>query len=71
MSECEGSYEEKGDADLNPYQSAMLNDLELYSVHTESAEIEKWSAVSTKVDYVGHNRKSLPTNRVKYNPTEG
>ena len=30
----------------------MLNDFELYSVHAECAETEKWSVLNTKTDYV-------------------
>ena len=28
----------------------MLNDFELYNVHADSAEIEKWTIPSTKVE---------------------
>ena len=37
----------------------------------ESADIEKWSLLNTKIDYVEQNRKELPINNVKFNPTEG
>ena len=30
----------------------MLNVFELYNIHTEIAEAEKWSILSTQVDYV-------------------
>ena len=33
--------------------------------------ILKWSILSTNTDYVEHTRKALPTNRVKFNSTEG
>ena len=49
----------------------MLNDFETYNVHVESAEIEKWSILNTKIDYVEYIRKELPSNRVKFSPTEG
>ena len=62
--------DEKADFSLNPYEYTILNDFELYSVHPESAEIERWFIFSTKVDYVKYNRKALDTNRVKFNPTE-
>ena len=49
----------------------MLNDSELCNVHTECAEIEMWSLLCTKVDYVDNNRRALPTNRLKFNSAEG
>ena len=58
------------DSELNPYECAMLNDLKLYNVHTESAEIKKWSIINTKIDYVEYNRKELPSSRVKLSSTE-
>ena len=42
----------KTDSKLNPYECAMVKDFELYNVNTGSAEIEKWSILSIKVDYV-------------------
>ena len=62
--------ESKRKTDLNSYECAMLNDFELYIVHRVSAEIEKWSILSTKVDYVDYNRKELSTYRVILNATE-
>ena len=59
------------DLKLNSYECAMLNDLELYSVHVESTKIEKWSIFNTKIHYVEHNRKELPSNRVKLGSTGG
>ena len=53
-----------------PYECTMLNNFELYNVHIECAEIEKWSILNTEIDYVTYNRLSLPTNRVKFNLTE-
>ena len=47
------------------------NVFELYSVHAESAEIEKWSVLHTEVDCIEYRRKALPTNIVKFNPTKG
>ena len=49
----------------------MPNDFELYDVHVESSEIEKWSILSTKVDDVEISRKAILTNKVKFNLTEG
>ena len=49
----------------------MLNDFELYNVHAESAEIETLSFLNTRIDYVEYNRKQLPSNRVRFIPTEG
>ena len=48
----------------------MLNYFELYNVYTESADIEKCSVSSTKVDYVKYNRKALPANRIKVNKVD-
>ena len=48
----------------------MLNDFEFYNVQAESAEIEKWSILSTNIDYVEYNRKGPPLNRIKYSLTE-
>ena len=47
----------------------MLNDSDLYNVQDESAEIEKWSILSAKVDNAEYKRKALPANRVKLSPT--
>ena len=49
----------------------MLSDFKLYNIHDKGAEIERLSIMSTKVDYIELNRKVVPTNRVKFNPTEG
>ena len=49
----------------------MFSDSELYNVHFEIAGIEKWSIFSTKVGYIEHNRKELPTKKIKCCPTEG
>ena len=49
----------------------MLNDFELYSVHAETAKIEKWSILSTKIDYVEHNEKVLPSNINEGNVKKG
>ena len=70
MYECEWNNEEKADSKLNPDECAMLNDFEIYIVHAESAETEKRSILSTKVDYGEYNRKVLPSTRVKFKPTE-
>ena len=48
----------------------MLNTFKLCSVHAKSDEVEKWSILSTKEDYVEYKRKELPTKSVKFNPTE-
>ena len=45
-------------------------DSEPYNTHTESAEIDKWPLLSTKVGNVEHNRKVFSANRVKFNPTK-
>ena len=68
---CESSHKEKSDSDLCSYEDAILNDIELFNVHTESAEIEKWPILSRKVDNVKNGRKTLPANRVKFKWTEG
>ena len=39
MNECENDDKPEIDSQLNPYECAMVNDFELYNVHTESAEI--------------------------------
>ena len=49
----------------------MLNDFKLYNVHAESSEIEMWSILNTKIDYVEYIREEQPLNRVKFNPMEG
>ena len=48
----------------------MCNDFELYYVHAQNAETEKWFIFNTKIDYVEYNRKELPFNRVTFSPTE-
>ena len=47
-----------------------LNDFKSYGIHTECAEIEKWSILSSKIDNVEQNRKSLPAIRIKLNSRE-
>ena len=34
-----------------------VKNFEIYNVHVESAEIERWSIHSKNVDYVEYNRK--------------
>ena len=48
MYECEWGNEEETASKVNNYECAILNDFELCNVH---AEIEKWSILSTQVDY--------------------
>ena len=48
----------------------MFNDFELYSIHAEDAEIEKWYILSIKMDYIKYSRKVLLANRVKIHQTE-
>ena len=67
---CKSSDEEKSDSHLNPYECVVFNDFELFKVHTECAEIENWSHLSTKIDYVECNGKALPANRVRFNPAK-
>ena len=71
MYECENDCKPQVDIQLNPIECAMLNDFELYIVHAESAEIEKWSILNTKIDYVEYSRKELPSKRIKFSSTEG
>ena len=52
MYECKDDDKQQFDSQLNPYKCVMLNHFELYSVHTESAEIVKWSILNAKIDYV-------------------
>ena len=47
------------DSQLHPMKCGMLNDFELYNVHAESAEMEKWSIPNTKINYVEYNRKDI------------
>ena len=68
--ECEHDDKPKIDSQLNPYECAVLNDYELYNGHGESAEIDKWSILNIKIDYVDYNRKELPSNKVTFRPTE-
>ena len=49
----------------------MFDHFEPYNVHAESAEIEKWSILSTRVNYVQYKGKVLHINRVNFNPTVG
>ena len=42
----------------------MLNNFELYNVYVKSAEIQNWSILNTKIDYIEYDRKELPSNRV-------
>ena len=55
---CSLTHKEKADSKLNPYECTMLNDFELCNVHAVSAEIEKWTILSTKVDYAEVNGKA-------------
>ena len=71
MYECENNDKPQTDSQLNPYECAISNDFELYNIHSDNAEIEKWSIVNTKIDYVEYNRNEVPSNRVKFRPTEG
>ena len=71
MYECECSDKQQTDSKLKIYDCAILNDFELYNVHAESTEIERWSILTTKVDKVEHNRKVLPSNRENFYQTEG
>ena len=41
MCECKLNKKEETDSMFNPYECTMLNDFELYSIHAESAAIEK------------------------------
>ena len=49
----------------------MLNDFEIYNVHSECAEIEKCSILNTRIDYIEYNRKEVPSNRVNFKSAEG
>ena len=49
---------------LNPYKCAVLNAFELYNVHVESVEREKYSILNSKIYYVEYNRKELCLPRV-------
>ena len=69
--ECEWNNTEEIHSKLNSYEYTMLNDVGLYNVHAKGAEIEKWSNISAKIDYVECNRNVLLTNRVTLNLTEG
>ena len=53
------------------YTMSMLNDFELYHVHAESAQIEKWSIFNTQIEYVEYKRKELSSNMLKFSSTEG
>ena len=64
--EHENDDKPKVDLQINAYNCAMLNDFELYNVHAESAEIDKWSILNTKIDYIKYNRKELSSNKVKF-----
>ena len=59
------------DLQLNPYECAMLNNFKSCNVHAEIAEIEKWSILNTKLDYVEYNTKKIPSNRENFKPTKG
>ena len=67
MFECENDDKVQIDSQLSHYECPMLNDFELYNVHAERAEIEKWYILNTKIDYVQYNRNELSSNRVKSN----
>ena len=41
--ECENGDKPQVDSHLNPHECGMLTDFQLYNVHSESAEIGKWS----------------------------
>ena len=70
--EHESNDKQQTDSQLNPYECAMLKDFELYNVHSQIAEREKWSILTTNKDYVEYGRKkTLPSKRVKYKWTEG
>ena len=71
MYECENDNKSQVDLQLNSYKCALLNDFEVYNVHTESAEIDKWSILNTKIDYMEYNIKELKSNRVRFSSTEG
>ena len=42
----------------------MLNEFELYNIHAESPEIEKWSILNAKIDYVEYNKREILPKRV-------
>ena len=69
--ECEWNNDRKDGFMFNHYEYAILHEIELCRVHSESTEIDKWSFLSTKLDYVEYNRKAIPPNRVKLGSTEG
>ena len=52
------------------HECVVLDDFELYNVHAEDAEREKWSIFSTKIHYVEYKRKELPTNTVNFKATK-
>ena len=64
MHECEKDDKQQNDLQLIPYECAMLHDFELYNDHAESAEIEKWSILHRKIDYIEYNRKEVSLNNV-------
>ena len=49
----------------------MLDNFELYNVHAESGEMEKWHIPNAKIDYVEYNRKEQLSNINKFISTEG
>ena len=61
MHECENDDKPQVDLQLNPYGCTMFNDFEIYNVHTENAEISKWSFLNIIIDYIKYNRKGLPS----------
>ena len=58
MYECENYDKPQIDSQLNLYEFAMLNDFEIYNVPTESAEIEKWSILNTKLTVLNKMEKN-------------
>ena len=56
--ECKDDDIPKIDSQLHPYECAMLNDFEFYNVPVVRAEIEKWSILNSKIDYVAYYRRN-------------
>ena len=57
MYDCEKDDKQLIDSQLNPHECTMLNDFELYCIHAERAEIEKWSIHNTKSNYIEFSTK--------------
>ena len=53
--ECKSSNEEKPTFDLNHYECAMHHKFEVYNDHAKCAEVEKYSILITKINYVIFN----------------